>query len=206
MMKLSDKLPDKITLNGKRYRLMPDFRNVLLMMETLERDDLIPEARTYQALRHVVKHPPRDDRQCTELMAEVKKTFFPDAKGTGGGKRLTSFEQDADLIRGAFRQEYGIDLYRENLHWLEFSCLLGCLPEGSRYTDIIGIRARPMPKATRYNADERKRLAEAKATYAIRLSDKEREKNLQASMHRTAQSLLDLAKRGEQSGRRASSI
>lgn len=196
MMKLQDRLPDALTVRGKKYRLKPDFRNVLDMLETLSRDDLIPEARNYQAARCVVKRPPKNDAVCGELLDEFQKVFFPEAK-KDTGKKLTSFEQDADLIRGAFRQEYGIDLYRARLHWMEFTCLLGCLPEGSRYTEIIGIRARPMPKPTRYNAEERRALAQAKASCAIRLSEKERERNLQAGLRRTAESLLALAKRGE---------
>ena len=196
MIKLTDHLPDRVVVHGRKYRLKPDFRNVLRMMETMARDDLIPEARNYQALRHVVKHPPKDDALCAEIMAEVRKTLFPESK-KGSEKRLTSFEQDADLIRGAFRQSYGIDLFRAKLHWVEFSCLLACLPEGSRYTEIIGIRARPMPKPTRYNAEERRALAQAKASCAIQMTDKERERSLQASMHRTTASLLALAKRGE---------
>lgn len=197
MIRLTEHLPDRITVRGKGYKLKPDFRNVLLMMETMARDDLIPEAKTYQALRHVVKRPPKDDALCAEIMAEFKRVFLPESKKGVSEKRLTSFEQDADLIRGAFRQTYGIDLFRAKLHWLEFSCLLACLPEGSRYTEIIGIRARPMPKPTRYNAEERRALAQAKASCAIQVSDKERERNLQASMRRTTASLLELAKRGE---------
>lgn len=197
MIKLTEHLPDRITVRGKRYKLKPDFRNVLLMMETMARDDLIPEAKAYQALRHVVKRPPKDDALCAEIMAEFQKIFMPESKKGVSEKRLTSFEQDADLIRGAFRQTYGIDLFRAKLHWMEFSCLLACLPEGNRYTEIIGIRARPMPKPTRYNAEERRALAQAKASVALQVSDKERERNLQASMRRTTASLLELAKRGE---------
>lgn len=196
MIKLTERLPDTVTVRGRKYRLLPDFRNVLRMMETLNSDDLIPEARNYQALRHVIKKPPKDDGICAELLSEVQKTLFPETKKAANEKRLTSFEQDADLIRGAFRQVYGIDLFRAKLHWMEFSCLLSCLPEGSRYTEVIGIRARPMPKPTRYNAEERRALAQAKASVAIQVTEKERERNLRASMQRTTASLLALAKRG----------
>lgn len=196
MIRLTDMLPETITVRGKRYRLKTDFRDVLLMLETMDREDIIPEARTYQALLHVMRHPPKDDQLLSEIMAEFKKVFLPEAKKKPGGKRVTSFVQDADLIRGAFRQNYGIDLFRANLHWLEFTCLLSCLPEGSRYTEIIGIRTRPMPKATRYNAEERAALARAKASVALQMTDEEREKNLQESLSRTVSSLKALAKRG----------
>ena len=200
MIRLTDRLPETITVRKKRYKLKPDFRNVLLMMETLDSDEIIPEARTYRALLHVVRRPPKDDALCAEIMAEFRRVMMPETTGKTEGKRLTSFEQDADLIRGAFRQNYGIDLFRENLHWIEFSCLLACLPEGSRYTEIIGIRAKPMPKPTKYNAEERRSLAKAKAACALKISEKEREQHLQDSLSRTAASLIALANRGGKIG------
>jgi hypothetical protein len=164
------------------------------MMETLSRDDLIPMAREWRALSCVMKHPPRN---VTGVMLAIRALLFPD-KPQADSKKLTDFVQDADLIRAAFLQNYGINLYRDKLHWFEFTGLLSCLPEGSRYSEILGIRARPLPKPTKYNADERQWLMKAKALYAVQMSDKERENRYQSSMHRTTASLLALAKRGEQ--------
>jgi len=169
-MKLQDRLPSSIKVGGKRYKCNLDFRNVLRMMDELGRSDLLPGARDWRALRCIMRHPPRDVQAG---LAAVRAICFPDTGKAADGKKLTSFEQDADLIRAAFLQEYGINLWRDKLHWLEFSALLGALPEGSRYSDVLGIRARPMPKATKYNADERAWLAKMKRLYAIHLSDQE---------------------------------
>ena len=178
-MKLQDRLPDSVTVDGKRYKLELDFRNVLDLMETLNRDDLIPEARAYKALKCVLRRVPRD---YINILAEVRKLLFGHS-GASDGKKLTDFQQDADLIRAAFRQEYGIDLYREKVHWIEFTCLLANLPEGNRYSEILGIRARPMPKATKYNAEERQWLAKAKATYALKVSEEEARSNYEKGVH-----------------------
>lgn len=196
-MKLQDSLPNSVRVGRKTYRLDLDFRNVLRMMETLSDDDLMPTAREWNALKCIMKRPPR---QTAGLMLVVRALLFHD-KAQTDNKKLTDFTQDADLIRAAFLQNYGINLYRDKLHWFEFTGLLSCLPEGSRYSEILGIRARPLPKATKYNAEERQWLMKAKAQYAVKMSDKEREDRYQQSMHRTAASLLALAKRGEkQSG------
>ena len=45
-MKLQDRLPEGVTVDGKFYKMDFDFRNVLRMMEVLDRDDLMPEAKT----------------------------------------------------------------------------------------------------------------------------------------------------------------
>lgn len=193
-MKLQDALPCTVAVGRRTYKVDLDFRNVLRMMDVLGQDDIMPAAREYNALKCVMKHPPK---QTAQVLLALRVLLFPEQPKTDG-KKLTDFVQDADLIRAAFMQEYGINLYRDKLHWFEFTSLLSGLPEGSRYTEVLGIRARPMPKPTKYNADERQWLQQAKAMHAIRMSDKEREQSYQSSLHRTAASLLALAKRGEQ--------
>lgn len=122
--------------------------------------------------------------------------MFPAAQKIPNNKKITDFTQDADLIRAAFLQEYGINLYRDKLHWMEFSSLLAGLPDGNRYNDVLGIRARPMPAPTKYNAEERHWLAKAKADLALRLTDNEREVSLNQSLRDVATSLLALAGKG----------
>lgn len=193
-MKLQDRLPRGVTVRGRFIKLDLDFRNVLKLMDTLSRDDLLPEARDYLALRHLTRRP----RWPQETLAALRPVLFPQTKRTASRGKITDFEQDADLIRAAFRQVYGIDLYRDKLHWLEFSSLLAGLPEGNRYNEVLGIRARPMPAPTKYNAEERKWLAQAKADLALRVSDKERANTLEQGLRGLAESLLALAAKGSE--------
>ncbi len=193
-MKLQDRLPRGVTVRGRFIKLDLDFRNVLNLMDTLARDDLLPEARDYLALRHLTRRP----RWPQETLAALRPVLFPQTKRTASKGKITDFEQDADLIRAAFRQVYGIDLYRDKLHWLEFSALLAGLPEGNRYNEVLGIRARPMPAPTKYNAEERKWLAQAKADLALRVSDKERANTLEQGLRGLAESLLALAAKGSE--------
>lgn len=193
-MKLYERLPDRVTVDGHSYRVDLDFRNVLRMMEVMGRDDLLPGARDWLALRCIMRRPPR---RTGPLLDAVRALLFPARKGADDGKRLTSFEQDADLIRAAFRQAYGIDLYRDRVHWLEFSALLAALPEGSRYSDVLGIRARPMPTPTKYNAQEREWLAKAKAAVALEMDEKERAKAYEQGVKALFAGLVAWAERGE---------
>lgn len=193
-MKLQEKLPESVTVKGRQIPLDLDFRNVLNMMDILARDDLTPEAREFLALKCImVKRTPN---RTGEIMRAVRELLFPVTKKGAAKEKLTDFEQDADLIRAAFWQTYKINLYREKLHWFEFTALLHGLPEGSRYSDVIGIRARPMPKPTKYNAEERQWLAKAKAEYAVRLTDKEQENRLKDGLRAVAHSLLALSEMG----------
>lgn len=189
-MKLYERLPDRVIIGRRRYKLRLDFRNVLRMIDTLARADLLPEAREYLALRCITR--PRGNTHA--LMTAVQELLFP-ARGESTEK-IMDYAQDADLIRAAFLQCYGINLYRDKLHWFEFSALLASMPEGSRYSEILSIRARPMPAPTKNNADERAWLAQAKAQYAVKMTDKERENQYQKGLRQMAAGLLNLAKQG----------
>ena len=193
-MKLQDKLPRIVEYNGRRYRVNLDFRNVLNMLDVMARDDLIRAARDYRALKCVMRKPPSDPDKCAGLLGEIGKICFPKHSGETGPK-VTDFVQDADVIRAAFLQSYGINLWREKLHWLEFTALRDALPSGSRYTEILDIRTRPMPAPTKYNAEQRQWLTKAKATYAVRLTDKEAEDSYQNGLRLMAEGLLSLAEK-----------
>jgi hypothetical protein len=110
---------------------------------------------------------------------------------------LTSYEQDAGLIRTAFRQVYGIDLFRADLHWFEFTELLQNLPEGNRYEEIIGIRARPMPAPTKYNAKEREWLMQAKQSVALHLTDAEQERKYDADVSKVFAGFMGMIQKAQ---------
>jgi hypothetical protein len=168
-MKLQDRLPQGVTVGGRFYRLDFDFRNVLRMIDELDRQDLMPEAKAYRALRCLTRHP----RNVGPVLEAVKALLFH--KKAADGPRITDFEQDAGLIRAAFWQAYRIDLYRDRLHYLQFVELLAAIPEGTRYSYVVGIRARPIPSHTKYNAEERAWLMKAKADVALHYEENEQE-------------------------------
>lgn len=187
-MNLFERLPDSVTVGKRRVRLDLDFRNVLRMLETLKRDDLTLEAREWIATRCVCRKP------VPGTLDAAKQLLFSDTPKTTG-KRVTSFEQDAGLIRAAFRQVYGINLWKEKLHWFEFTELLQGIPEGNRYAETMGIRAREMPSPTKWNAKEREWLARAKASVALKRTDEEIEEDYQQSVKNIFDALLPHAKR-----------
>lgn len=194
-MKLSDQLPRGVTVGRRFYRMDFDYRRVLMMLETMARGDLISEARDYLALRCVMKRPPRRAASCAAALDAVRALLFPDAGKKHDEKRLTSFEQDADLIRAAFWQCYGVNLWRDKLHWLEFVALLSGLPDGSRYTEILGIRARPIPSANKYNQAEREWLIRAKAQCALEMSEEEQAQNYEKCVQNVFAGLLAMAQK-----------
>ena len=194
-MKLQDRLPEGVTVDGKFYKMDFDFRNVFRMIEILDRDDMLPEAKAYKALCCLCKRP----KNAEKVLGAVKALLFK-APRKKGGQRVTDFIQDAGLIRAAFRQAYGIDLFRDRLHWIEFTELMNALPEGSRYAEVVGIRARPMPEPTQWNKKEREWLMQAKADVALELSEDEIAEEYKRGVANLASLLKSMAKGSENNG------
>lgn len=194
-MKLQDTLPNGVTVDGRFYKMDFEFRNVLRMIDILDDDNLLPEAKAYNALHCVCKRP----KNALKVLDEVKHVLFK-APRKKGGQRVTDFIQDAGLIRAAFRQAYGIDLYRDKLHWIEFTELLNAIPEGSRYSEVVGIRAREIPAPTKWNQHEREWLMKAKQDVALEIDEKERMRKYQRDVGTIADVLMTWAKGSENNG------
>lgn len=187
MLKLFDRLPNSVTVDGKRYKCNFDFRNVLKMLDIMQREDIYPDARDYLCARCLCK-PPKNATKVYEALCNLLFEKTPET----GAKRLTSYEQDAGLIRSAFRQVYGIDLFRDKLHWFEFTELLVNLPEGNRYEEVVGIRARPMPAPNKYNQKEREWLMRAKQSVALHLTEHEQAQKYEADVGKIFAGILSM--------------
>ena len=172
MIRLFERLPDSITVDGKKYRCDFDFRNVLKMLEIMQREDIYPDARDYLCVKCVISHKMPQKTALTVYEALCVMLFGAPVE-TAENARIMSYEQDAALIRTAFRQVYHIDLFRDKLNWFEFVELMQNLPEGNRFEETIGIRARPLPAPTKYNQKEREWLITAKRQCALHLTEAE---------------------------------
>lgn len=195
-MRLTDRLVKRVKVGRKSYRLKTDFRNVLGLFDVMQDKSLTEEARLYLMARKIINRPPKNTKDLIIVFMAAKNALIPPNKARESAERVTDFEQDADMIRAAFRQVYGIDLYRDRLHWTEFTELLNNLPEGTRYSEIVGIRARPLPEATKWNAKQRQALIDAKLKFAIGKSEDEVKKSYNRGVNYLANSLLRMARKG----------
>lgn len=163
-MTLYDRLPDSVEFDGKQYPVDLGFRKVLAVIDLLE-DDCIPDdTKVCLALDLLVpvKHP-ADGR----LLSAITDTIKPERPPKATKQKVLDLSKDWQYIYAGFRQAYGIDLFRDELHWLEFTALLAGLPSDTRMSQIIDIRTKPIPKATKYNQEEIARLNELKAEFAL---------------------------------------
>lgn len=73
------------------------------------------------------------------------------------------------IHRFGILQAYGIDLYAApRLHWMRLRSMLESIPNNTRIAEIMAIRGTEMPKPTKYNGEERARIARLKTQFAIK--------------------------------------
>ena len=194
MMDLAGRLP-KYVLVGRRYRMRTEFFRVLQVFEILRDKDLLEEQKIYLCLRCLLWRVPRSMKKRVALMQAITAEYIaPDPK-KGTQPKSMDLQHDAPYIFAAFWQAYGVDLTRSKMHWWKFRALLSALPDETKMSQIISIRTRPMPKATKYNVEERANLARLKTEWAVYKTDEERAQDFQAGLAKMAMAMHSMAKK-----------
>lgn len=182
-------LPYHVREKGRIYTLTPQFDNVLQMYQAIENLDSWDKPEVM--LSYLVKQKVKPS---LGLLKAVSDVLFTPSKGSGD--KAFDFVQDSPLIYAAFYQAYGMDLVDQQgkLHWWKFQSLLNGLPSNTRFSEIVSIRMKPIPAPTKYNQEEREELMRLKAVYALNLTSKEREEQLQRSLWNVVKYLQSVAK------------
>lgn len=174
---------------GKKVELLSTFERVLELQEVFRDRSLLPYDKDRAAKVLLFGGARLTKPEFKEAFLLACNVLFP--QKPYDGPRAFDLQQDAALIYAAFWQTYGIDLHRvEGLSWESFVALLGGLPSNTRFMEVVQIRLKPLPKPTKHNQEEIRKLMEAKAKYRIRLTEEEEKNQFQAGLQRLAQSLM----------------
>ena len=206
-LKLTFRPASVLELGGRKYRLNLAFDNVLRVFEVNRNELFAPNERQALMLDLLVGAPARrlNAEKQAALLRAIMDDFIArdDGAKTGGGGRILDFTQDAPYIYASFAMAYGVDLYAEmgRMDWRVFVALFQGLPDDAKIKEIMRIRKRPVPAQTKNNKAEIDALLEAKAFYALRVTDREAESDFQAGVDRLADSLIHRARAGGNNGR-----
>ena len=182
--------------------LNPSFERVLWCLDVLSDEVLDDNDKIDLCLSALLKYPVLRYLISRAKRPALFQKIFDDLIDVSGTdkkrteKKSMDFHQDAGYIIAAFHQCYGLDLTGKdrNLHWWIFYALLGALPDDTRLMQIVSIRTRPIPKPTKYNAEERAALIRLKQEYALKLTEEERKAQFQAGLQKIAITLQNMAK------------
>ena len=158
---------------GASGLLKTDFK-VWLKADSIIKSDIKTEDKIIAVLGLVYTSLPHD---FMEALAEISEFYSGGRKSEDKTScaRCFDFEHDAELILSAFRQQYGINLLKEELHWHEFLALLRGLNEDTLFVRTVNVRCAELSEIK--DPERRKKLACLKRMCALPLSEKEKQEN-----------------------------
>ena len=163
--------------DGNEYPVQTDYRVILSCLARLADPDAEDMSKALYVAVHFYKGNPPPD------MWPLFERFLLCGEGPADtdSEPVMDFEQDADAIYSSFRQQYGIDLIREKLHWMEFRLLLRGLCEDTKFGELLRIRNMD---PNDYAEKDRAKLRTLKEMVAIHPRVSVREAELQAELDR----------------------
>lgn len=192
MFDISKKMDDKLVLNNTEYQLFLSFDRVLWCFDMWGKEHIPPELKPKLALAKLTDDKSFKDMDTMEAMAIYQEVFEKhikviraadqavryDIEGNVLPKRpkedpdneekpLFSIKYDGEYIFSSFMQVYHIDLIEEQgrLHWQKFNALLSGLPDGTKFVEVMKIRAWKPSKGD--SAKEKQRMRELQEEYAL---------------------------------------
>lgn len=178
---LLDALPEE--WNG--YPIDSDFQTGIQISQCMTDGTLNDREKWYTAI--ALLFPDEDRRPPLKEAMQGVGWFLNEFNHDRHGKSSTNvkamdFDVDQWRIYAAFRNQYGINLNRDSLHWFEFMGLLSNLEECS-FGRVVDIRQKKVNG--KMSAEERKAILNAKRVYALteedeQLTMEEKEKEMAA--------------------------
>lgn len=165
-------LLDKLPTDYQGYPIDSDFQTGIQIWQILQDDELSKNEKTGIALSILFLDkdengnplPVPDIHTAIEGLQWFLSDWFHDRQNEKDKTKVTDYDIDQWRIYSAFRNQYGINLNTDKLHYWEFMGLLTTLDECA-YTRVIGIRQQKIkPKMS---AEEKKALKDAKKIYSL---------------------------------------
>lgn len=170
-------LLDPLPREWHGYPVDMDFQTGIQISQCLTDADLSKEERAETAVALIFPGQyPTDAKEIQEALEWYLNGWnhdqVTDKKKESKSTELMDFDIDQWRIYAAFRQQYGINLNRQRLHFWEFMGLLSNLEECA-FTRVISIRDKKI--TSKMSKEEKEAYSNAKKMYAIRREEVESE-------------------------------
>ena len=143
MNMLLDRAPDSLTISGVRFPINTDYRvwirfEKLISSDKEENQDLISKVFPLIFTDDI----PEACEEAIDRILWFYKCGKESRNKTGSSKKdVFSYDYDDGYIMAAFKEQYGINLNTEDLHWWEFHAYMLSLSENTEFVKIMGYRA-----------------------------------------------------------------
>lgn len=174
---LTDSLPNTLTICGREYIINTDYgtwiRYELLLTEESDKSD----EDIFEEILRLIFPMERPSKQYDAETAEKIMWFYrcgkekePSSGDNYSGEDIFRYDYDDGYIAAAFKQQYGVCLNKEELHWWEFRAYMLALSEDTEFVKIMGIRA--MKIDPKLPASQKEHYRKMKRIYKLPMSDK----------------------------------
>lgn len=142
MRKAFSKLPESVIVEGNDYPINTDFRLWIELCDFMD-SDASYEEKVLKLLccAYTKELPPHLDTAVLALFEFMSLGKIGRSFSVGPCEKVMDFLEDEGLIYAAFKEQYNIDLYCDNLHWWSFINLLNGLSEDTAFMKIVGYRS-----------------------------------------------------------------
>ena len=161
---LYDSLPDTVSVQGKPYPVVTDYREWLSFLEMLADETYTAEERVLCAMAWYRARPPCNIAEAYQALLRYASCADMPHTGRETGKsanmQLLSYTYDGAYIISDFLRFYKIDLTKDALHWYKFRLLLEALPDESAVKQRVAYRSINLAEIKDKN--QRKRIRKIK--------------------------------------------
>lgn len=157
-MNMFKNLPYFVFLQGKKYKINVDFRNMISYENIVQNNKIDKSERIKTLIKNFYPYFSNSENYmnlckninlykeaCDKLIWFYKCGREDYHKNSGGGcvkiSQIYSYEYDDEYIYGAFLEQYGIDLSTDRVHWWKFKALLKSLKDDTEFVKIKSYRA-----------------------------------------------------------------
>lgn len=192
MFDISKKMDDRLVLGDTEYQLFLSFDRVLWVFDMWSKEHIPPHLKPKLALAKLTENESFKDMDTQEALEVYEEVFRkhiqvtkavdevdrydiegnvlpkkPKEQSDGNDNPLFSIKYDGEYIFSSFMQAYRIDLIEEQgrLHWQKFNALLAGLPDGTKFVEVMKIRAWKPSKGD--SSQEKQRMRKLQEEYAL---------------------------------------
>ena len=192
MFDISKKMDDRLVLGDTEYQLFLSFDRVLWVFDMWGKKHIPPSLKPKLALAKLTGDESFKDMDTEHAMVVYEDVFDkhikiikvgkdvqrydlegnplpqkPNNDSDKDDKPLFSIKYDGEYIFASFMQAYQMDLIEEQgkLHWKKFNALLSGLPDGTKFVEVMKIRAWKPSKGD--SSQEKQRMRKLQEEYAL---------------------------------------
>ena len=162
-------LPEEVCIDGVLYAVNTDFRVWIEIEELLSSSEI----NVFEKIQKVLCLCYKDALPETldKAIDGVMQFYRCGKENVKSGSEKSSmpilnFSEDADMIGAAFYHDYGIDLWRTDMHWWQFYALFMSLEENDRIMQVMRYRAVDLHSVE--NKEQRKFYRKMKELYRLK--------------------------------------